>query len=187
MKRTKTTLSLWLLLALSFWLSAARAQQSSTPDSGLRTALVTAVEAVGVTVADMDRSLEFYTKVLSFEKVSDVEVWGSEYEQLQGVFGLRMRVVRLRLGGEFLELSEYLAPKGRPIPLDSRSNDRWFQHVAIIVSDMDRAYDWLRKNCAAHGTIKSADKRGSSWLQPRRYVLRKMHNARRTGSAGVRI
>ncbi len=71
---------------------------------------------------------------------------------MQGGFGLRMRVVRLRLGGEFLELSEYLAPKGRPIPVDSRSNDRWFQHVAIIVSDMDRAYDWLRKNKVQHAS-----------------------------------
>ncbi len=42
-----------------------------------------------MTVADMDRSLEFYTKVLSFETVSDVEVWGTEYEQLQGIFKRR--------------------------------------------------------------------------------------------------
>ena len=151
MKLTKALLPFWLLLIVG-WLSTARAQQASTPDSGLRTALVTAVEAVGMTVADMDRSLEFYTKVLSCEKVSDVEVWGPEYERLQGVFGMRMRVVRLRLGGEFLELSAYLAPKGRPIPVDSRSNDRWFQHVAIIVSDMDRAYDWLRKNKVQHAS-----------------------------------
>ena len=34
---------------------------------------------------------------------------------------------------------------GRPAPADSRSNDRWFQHVAIIVSDMDRAYARLRQ------------------------------------------
>jgi len=105
-----------------------------------------------VTVADMDRSLEFYTKVLYFEPVSDSEVWGPQYEQLQGIFGLRMRVVRLRLGGEFIELTEYLTPKGRPVPVDSRSNDHWFQHVAIIVSDMDHAYDWLRKNKVRHAS-----------------------------------
>ena len=105
-----------------------------------------------MTVADMDRSLEFYTKVLYFEPVSDSEVWGPQYEQLQGIFGLRMRVVRLRLGGEFIELTEYLTPKGRPVPVDSRSNDHWFQHVAIIVSDMDHAYDWLRKNKVRHAS-----------------------------------
>jgi len=68
------------------------------------------------------------------------------------VFGLRMRVVRMRLGDEFIELTEYLAPKGRPIPVDSRSNDRWFQHIAIIVSDMDKAYAWLRQNKVEHAS-----------------------------------
>src|SRR5262249_19599405 len=38
------------------------------------------------------------------------------------------------------------------IPADSRSNDHWFQHVAIIVSDMDRAYEWLRKNKVQHAS-----------------------------------
>jgi catechol 2,3-dioxygenase-like lactoylglutathione lyase family enzyme len=107
---------------------------------------VLAVGAVGMTVGNMERSIAFYSDVLGFEKVSDVDVWGDDYERLQGVFGLRMRVVRMRLGGEALELTEYLTPRGRPIPVDSRSHDRWFQHVAIIVSDMDRAYASLRQH-----------------------------------------
>jgi catechol 2,3-dioxygenase-like lactoylglutathione lyase family enzyme len=112
--------------------------------------LVKSVDAVGMTVSDIDRSVEFFSKVLSFEKVSDIEVAGSEYERLQGVFGARMRIVRMRLGGEVVELTEYLAPKGRPIPLDSRSNDQWFQHIAIVVSDMDKAYQQLRANKVQH-------------------------------------
>jgi catechol 2,3-dioxygenase-like lactoylglutathione lyase family enzyme len=115
-------------------------------------ARIEAVDAVGMTVADMDRALAFYTQVLAFEPVSDVEVAGSAYEHLQGVFGLRIRVVRLRLGDESLVLTEYLAPKGRPVPADSRSHDRWFQHVAIIVSDMPRAYAWLRQHRVEHAS-----------------------------------
>jgi len=113
---------------------------------------VAAVEAVGMTVADMERALDFYTRVLGFEAVSDVEVTGPGYERLQGVFGLRMRVVRLRLGDESLELTEYLVPKGRPVPPGSRSQDRWFQHVAIIVPDMDRAYAHLRRHRVEHAS-----------------------------------
>jgi catechol 2,3-dioxygenase-like lactoylglutathione lyase family enzyme len=113
-------------------------------------ALVKSVEAVGMTVSDMDRSVEFFSKVLSFEKVSDVEVAGSEYERLQGVFGARLRIVRMRLGDELIELTEYLAPKGRPIPMDSRSHDQWFQHIAIVVSDMEVAYQQLRANKVQH-------------------------------------
>ncbi|HYE65757.1 MAG TPA: VOC family protein [Pyrinomonadaceae bacterium] len=151
---------LWLLLALSLWPSLAKAQQVpqagaiAAPSSSHHSTPVTveAVETVGLTVSDMDRSIEFYSKVLSFEKVSDTEVTGEDYERLQGVFGLRMRVVRMRLGDELIELTEYLAPKGRPIPFDSRSNDRWFQHIAIITSDMDRAYAWLRQNRVEHAS-----------------------------------
>lgn len=116
------------------------------------TAEAEAVAMVGLTVSDMDRSIQFYTAVLDFEKVSDSEVLGQAYEELDGVFGARLRVVRLRLGDEYLQLTEYLASRGRPAPVDARSNDRWFQHVAIIVSDMDRAYARLRQFKVQHAS-----------------------------------
>src|SRR5215467_3313942 len=100
------------------------------------------VESVGMTVSDTDRAVEFYS-ALSFQKVSDVEVLGDEFEHLEGVFGARMRIVRMQLGNEYLDLTQYLAPPGRPIPADSRSNDLWFQHIAIVVRDMDEAFQRL--------------------------------------------
>lgn len=103
----------------------------------------TSVESVGMTVSDMDRAVEFYS-ALKFQKVSDVEVLGDDFEHLEGVFGARMRIVRMQLGNEFLDLTQYLAPPGRPIPADSRSNDLWFQHIAIVVRDMDEAFEKLR-------------------------------------------
>jgi catechol 2,3-dioxygenase-like lactoylglutathione lyase family enzyme len=101
------------------------------------------VESIGMTVSHMDRSVEFYS-ALTFQKVSDVEVFGEQFEHLEGVFGARMRIVRMQLGNEYLDLTQYLAPPGRPIPADSRSNDLWFQHVAIVVRDMDQAFEKLR-------------------------------------------
>jgi catechol 2,3-dioxygenase-like lactoylglutathione lyase family enzyme len=112
--------------------------------SGSEPLAVTAIDTVGMTVSDMDRAVAFYASVLTFEKVSDVEVSGREYELLTGVFGARMRVVRLRLGAESIELTEYLTPKGRAVPADMRPNDRAFQHIAIIVRDIDEAYTRLR-------------------------------------------
>lgn len=114
--------------------------------------IVTAVESVGMTVSDMERSLAFYRDVLDFEPVSDAEYAGPDVERLTGVFGARVRVVTLRLGGERIELSEFLAPTGRPIPADFRSNDRWFQHVAIVVSDMAAAYARLREHRVRHAS-----------------------------------
>ena len=111
-------------------------------DAGLAQASIT-VESVGMTVSDMDRAVDFYS-ALTFQKISDVEVLGDEFEHLEGVFGARMRIVRMQLGNEFLDLTQYLAPPGRPIPVDSRSNDLWFQHIAIVVRDMDEAFQRLR-------------------------------------------
>ena len=110
------------------------------------------VEAIGMTVSDADRSIEFYSHVLHFTKISDTEVYGENVERLKGVFGVRARIVRMRLGEEQIELTEYLAPRGRSIQEDSRSNDRWFQHIAIVVRDMDEAYAWLRRNKVQHAS-----------------------------------
>src|SRR5262249_8248837 len=54
-------------------------------------------------------------------------------------------IVRMQLGDEFIELTDYLTSGGRPIPQDAKSNDLIFQHVAIVVSDMEKAYEHLRK------------------------------------------
>src|SRR5258706_2110602 len=136
--------AIWILALVltvpQFFIQHALAQENP--------ALVDGVDAIGITVSDMDRAVDFYSKVLTLEKVSDTEVAGADYEHLEAVFGLRIRVVRMRLGDEFIVLTEYLAPKGRPIPVDSRSNDRWFQHIAIIVSDMEKDYAQLRQNKA---------------------------------------
>lgn len=112
--------------------------------------LVREVDTIGITVSDMNRAIAFYQDALSFQKISDVEVYGKEYEQLLGLFGVRLRLVRMQLGDEVIELIQHLTPQGRKIPIDSRSNDLWFQHIAIVVSDMDRAYQQLREFNITH-------------------------------------
>lgn len=113
---------------------------------------VSGVDSIGLTVSDLDRSVEFYTRVLTFEKVAENESHGEAIEHATGVFGARVRSARLKLGDEFLELTEFMTPRGRPVPADDRANDRWFQHVAIIVSDMDRAYQRLREFKVQHAS-----------------------------------
>jgi catechol 2,3-dioxygenase-like lactoylglutathione lyase family enzyme len=101
-----------------------------------------AIEGVGpvvMAVADLDRSVAFYTEVLSFRKVDARDARLDSFDRLTGVFGTNVRVATLRLGSESIQLIQYRAPRGRPVPADSRSNDQWFQHLAIVVSDMDAA------------------------------------------------
>jgi len=105
------------------------------------------VKMIGFTVASVDSEVDFFTKVLQFEKVADFRIVGRAYDKMQGVFNANMRVVQLRLGEQIVELTEYISPPtGRPIPVPSYSNDAWFQHMAIVVSDMDAAYKVLQDN-----------------------------------------
>lgn len=112
--------------------------------------LVQSVLSIGMTVSDLDRSVEFYTRVLDFEKMSEEEQFGDVYERSVGLFAARSRTVKLKLGDEVIELTEFLTPRGRAIPADSASNDYWFQHIAIIVSSMDTAYQKLKKHRVRH-------------------------------------
>jgi catechol 2,3-dioxygenase-like lactoylglutathione lyase family enzyme len=83
------------------------------------------VKAVTLTVADAARAAEFYSRVLFFEKTSDLERQGP---------GAPLRVVRMRLGDETIELVQ--DPAAGPVA----------QPVAIVVNDMEQAYLWLRRN-----------------------------------------
>jgi catechol 2,3-dioxygenase-like lactoylglutathione lyase family enzyme len=104
------------------------------------------VDAVGMTVSDMDRSVEFFSKVLSFDKISDVEVTGTEYERLQGVFGARLRINGLKASsGPGIEFLEYLAPRdGRPAPLDLRANDLAHWQTTLGTPSADGASTKIR-------------------------------------------
>jgi catechol 2,3-dioxygenase-like lactoylglutathione lyase family enzyme len=144
-----------LLLLASGW--EPRQATAAAADLGR----IARVDSAALVVEDMDRSIRFFADVLTFEKVSDLEVTGNDHERLHGVFALRLRVVRMKLGDEFIDLLDFIAPKGRPVPADSRSNDLWFQHIAIIVSDMDQAYARLRAHNVRH--VSSGPQRLPDW------------------------
>jgi catechol 2,3-dioxygenase-like lactoylglutathione lyase family enzyme len=140
-------LTLWFSAAFAVLFAFALVARAEAP------AQAVAVARVGFTVSDLDASVKFFTEVLEFEKVSERELAGEAIERLTGVFPARVRVARLRLGSEEIELSEYLAPStGRAFPADTRGDDLWFQHIAIVVSDMPRAYAKLRAHRVKHAS-----------------------------------
>jgi catechol 2,3-dioxygenase-like lactoylglutathione lyase family enzyme len=130
-----------VLLLITAWPALLAAQSSSH---------TLQVGPVVMTVADMDRSVEFYTRVLTFAKESDTERSGPDFDALYGVPNAHTHAVDLKLGDESIELLQFLGSPGEPVPADARSNDLSFQHVAIIVSDMDRAYAVLPQNNVQH-------------------------------------
>jgi catechol 2,3-dioxygenase-like lactoylglutathione lyase family enzyme len=113
-------------------------------------AAVREVGAIGLTISDLDRALPFYTNTLPFELTAIITAQGEEQDALLGLSGTRTRTADLRLGDEHITLTEHLTNKGRPFPPDSRSFDHWFQHIAIVVRDMDAAYEHLRRHKVKH-------------------------------------
>ena len=112
--------------------------------------LVTEVLSYGMTVHNMNHSVAFYSDVLMFKKVADFTVSGSHIDTLFGLSNVKVRIVRMRLGEEYLQLMEFLSEKGRAIPHHTASNDRMFQHIAIVVSNMEQAYLALLKKGISH-------------------------------------
>lgn len=111
------------------------------------------VTKVSVTVSDLDRAVDFYSNVLSFEKVKTYRLEGEAAQRLFGIqdTGMSIDIAQLNLGNETLELMQFhTSTPGRPVPADSRSNDLWFQHIAIVVSDMDKAYKQVAAHQVAH-------------------------------------
>lgn len=104
------------------------------------------VKSVATTVEDLDRAVPFYRDVLSFEPVDTTKAQGPSVSRLLGVAGAHVRIVTMVVGEQRLRLVEFVSSSGRLHPPDARSNDLSFQHVAIVVRDMDRAYQRLRRH-----------------------------------------
>jgi catechol 2,3-dioxygenase-like lactoylglutathione lyase family enzyme len=103
------------------------------------------IKNITLTVGDLDRAIAFYESALGFRTVARRLIADRDEDYARGVFAARIESATLSLGDETIELEQYLAPPGAPIAVDSRSNDLWFQHFAVVVSDMDKAYAHLRK------------------------------------------
>lgn len=103
------------------------------------------LKSIALTVSDLDRSVAFYEQAMDFKKVSEQIIVNRDFDYVTGVFGSRVRSVELQLGDEKIQLNQFLSAPGKPIPIDSRSNDLWFQHFAVVVSDMDKAFAQLQR------------------------------------------
>lgn len=113
----------------------------------------TAVSAVSITVHDLDREVDFFVKILDFKKIKEETKKGAAVAKLYGLpeKTASVRIATLQLGQEQMQLMDFGGTKAdRPMPADTRSNDLWFQHLAIVVADMDTAYQKLLRHQVQH-------------------------------------
>jgi catechol 2,3-dioxygenase-like lactoylglutathione lyase family enzyme len=90
------------------------------------------------TVADLERSLEFFRDVLGLEIVFVREVRDEYFGRIVGLPGAVVKAALLRIPGtgHHIELFEYLRPRGqahRPRPCDPGS-----AHLSLLVNDLPK-------------------------------------------------
>ena len=102
---------------------------------------------VGLTVSDLDRSLDWYRRILGLEAEFIAEGSGPELSRAVGVQDATIRFAMLPLGNAYLELLEYTSPRGKPF--DRMNGDVGSSHVCFDVADIHRAYRDLKQKGAA--------------------------------------
>ncbi|HZU90654.1 MAG TPA: VOC family protein [Stellaceae bacterium] len=100
---------------------------------------VTRIARVSLTTADPDGLAAFYCEALGFERRGIAHREEQRFSQLMGLDSTEARTLLLDLGRQTLELVGF-APSGRRYPPDITANDPRFQHIAIVVADMEAAH-----------------------------------------------
>ena len=96
---------------------------------------VTRIDHVGVTVADVERSLRFYRDTLGLRVINDSLLTSPEVAALLGLESIELRSVDLDSGdGRVFELLHYVRPAGHHVDYESR--DPATGHVALTVDDL---------------------------------------------------
>ncbi len=103
------------------------------------------LETISLTVSDTERLVRFYADAFGAATLDRSRRSGESFARLMGIRGAAATVTTLGIGDERVELVAFDEP-GLPIPPDSRSNDLWFQHFALITTGIDDA--WTRARAA---------------------------------------
>ena len=114
---------------------------------------VTNVTHVSYTVSDTETAVAFLKKNVDAKVSYTKEISGNSLQRLFGLKdqGLSVKLTSVAIGTNEVRLLEFDSDlPSRNIPFDSKSNDLWFQHIAIVVDDMPAAYKQVHANKVEH-------------------------------------
>ena len=98
---------------------------------------IIAADHTGITVSNLERSLEFWQNVLGFEFSHRAHQTSEMASEITGVAGAEIKLAVVKApGGHKIELLEYLAPPDRK-HVNLRPCDVGSVHVALTVDKLD--------------------------------------------------
>ena len=106
------------------------------------------VRHVGITVTDLDKSIEFYQNVLGFEVVKEMDESGDHIDNFSDLKDVDVRTVKMR--GHDSGMVELLYYRSHP-NVNSRNIDEKItkigcSHFAVTVNDLEALYQKLLDN-----------------------------------------
>lgn len=104
---------------------------------------VSRIVRISLTTQCPERLGTFYADAFGFSRTGTERRCAAWFGQLMGLDGVEAEATELRLGEEAVELLAF-SRLGAPYPPEVAANDARFQHFAIVVSDMQAAYERLR-------------------------------------------
>jgi catechol 2,3-dioxygenase-like lactoylglutathione lyase family enzyme len=109
---------------------------------------IIAADHTGITVSNLERSLDFWQNVLGFKFSHRAHQKGEMAEQITGVKDAELKLAVVKApGGHKIELLEYLAPADRKKDVDLRPCDLGHVHIALTVENLEQ----LLEKIAASG------------------------------------
>lgn len=116
--------------------------------------MITGVHHRGITVSDLERSIDFYHDVLGLEIVTEPSPLfsGEDLSKGLGVPDASLKLILLKAGDATVELLQYPTP---PSPIDTPlpQNALGAQHIAFLVDDIE-------------ATVKALEARGVEFYSP---------------------
>ncbi len=99
---------------------------------------IIAADHTGITVSNLEQSLDFWQNVLGFEFSHRAHQTDEMASEITGVAGAEIKLAVVKApGGHKIELLEYLAPPDRKQHVDLRPCDVGSVHIALTVDDLD--------------------------------------------------
>lgn len=93
---------------------------------------------VCIGVSDIERSLDFYRRVLGFDVVFDVELEGASLEEVTGGAGSKGRMVGGLVGGVMIELLSF--GPGRSRAAVTEGTPLGYTNISVSVMSLDAAF-----------------------------------------------
>jgi lactoylglutathione lyase len=107
------------------------------------------------TVSDIERSIDWYTRVLGLELVHRQRQENAYTQVLVGIPGAVLEVAQFAVPGvpparstHMLELVEYVTPRGEPFG-ELATNSVGCAHLALLVTDIHERYERMREQGVA--------------------------------------